>query len=179
MQTATFDASNRTEGIYARQLRDPGRRSRRLDRETLRRELAHELGLRDDALLERLIDFGICADTASAFEALPLLEVAWADGWVDPDERWRVLAVATSFGLELGRPAHAQIELWLAKRPPKALFDAWYALAAARSARRQRGEDDRLVSGIHEIALAAGGVLGFGSVSRAERETIERIRAAL
>lgn len=168
------------EQIYARQLASCSIGPSEPEREALRRELKRELGVRDPELLDRLLELGIHPETAAAFEAMPLVEVAWADAFVDSEERWRVLAVATSFGLELGRPAHAQLELWLARRPAQALIEGWYALAAER--RRGRfdpGASARLLAGIHEVADAAGGILGLGAVSRVERETIDRIRAAI
>jgi len=146
----------------------------------LRNHLGAELEIRDGALLDLLIEQGIAPDTAAAFEALPLVEVAWADGEVDHEERWRVLATATALGLELGRPDHAQLELWLKRRPPQELFDAWYRFAEGRHAIPDaRSRARRVIEGIHEVATAAGGLLGFGAVCGAEREAIARIRQAL
>jgi tellurite resistance protein len=145
-----------------------------------RAELARELECGEGAWLDPLLELGIAPDTAPAFEALPLVEVAWSDGSVDTEERWRVLAAATAFGLELGRPAHAQLELWLEERPAQALFDAWYGFAAQalvgrRTARRAR----RVIEAAHEVAVAAGGIFGLGAVSRPERTVVERIRETL
>jgi len=145
-----------------------------------RAELARELDCPEGAWLDALLALGITPDTAPAFEALPLVEVAWSDGSVDAEERWRVLAAATAFGLELGRPAHAQLELWLEDRPAQALFDAWYAFAArVLVGRRAAPRVQRLLDAAHEVAVAAGGFLGMGAVSKSERAAVERIREAL
>ena len=171
-----------SEEAYVRQIETERLRRLRVTsaRERLRAELGAELGIEDDALLARLIELGITPDTAPAFEALPLVEVAWADGEVDAEERWRVLTGATAFGLELGRPAHAQLELWLTRRPNQELFEAWYAFAAEvlalpESAQRAR----RVLEGARDVAMATGGLLGGGRVSRAERAVIGRINQAL
>jgi hypothetical protein len=149
-------------------------------RKALRTDLGVELEIRDVGLLDRLVELGITPDTAAAFEALPLVEVAWADGDVDPEERWRVLGIATAFGLELGRPAHAQLELWLIRRPPGDLFDAWYRFAERRFSTAEAAERARRVlEGVHEVAVASGGLFGFGAVSGAEREATARIHQAL
>lgn len=150
------------------------------DRERLRAELAVELGLEEDALLDELVELDIAPDTAPAFEALPLVEVAWADGCVDADERWRVLAAATAFGLELGRPAHAQLELWLVQRPRKELLEAWYRFAArALSSGREASRARRVLDEAQKVAAATGGFLGYGAVSGTERAAISQIREAL
>jgi tellurite resistance protein len=149
-------------------------------REQLRRELGAELAIDDSRLLDSLIERGITIDTAAAFEALPLVEVAWADGEIDSQERRRVLALATALGLELGRAALAQLELWLRQKPEEELFEAWYEFAAVGlvgpgpAARVQRA-----LEGALEVANASGGVLGLWTVSGSERAAIDRIRGAL
>lgn len=166
--------ARQVEAVRFRSLWEQGERDR------ARAELGAELEIEDEALLERLIELGIRPDTAPAFEAIPLVEVAWADGAVDREERWRALASASAFGLELGRPAHAQLELWLRRRPEPAIFDAWVAFAElglARPAAAARAR--RVLAAAFEVARAAGGVLGLGRISAAEREVIERIRRAL
>lgn len=145
-----------------------------------RADLAHKLDCPEGAWLDALLALGITPDTAPAFEALPLVEVAWSDGSVDTEERWRVLASATAAGLELGRPAHAQLELWLEDRPAQALFDAWYAFAAQAlagpcAAPRAR----RVIEAAREVAVAAGGIFGLGAVSRPERAVVSHIRETL
>jgi tellurite resistance protein len=149
-------------------------------REEMRRELGAELGIKDARFLDGLLDLGIRSETAAAFESLPLLEVAWADGEIDSQERWRVLSLVAAFGLELGRPAHAQLELWLRQKPEEKLFEAWYEFAAIGlvgpgPAARVR----RVLEGALEVANASGGALGFWTVSGAERAALDRIRGAL
>lgn len=164
---------------YARQL-EAADRGRRSDRERLRADLAAELELEGSALLDELIELGITPDTAPAFEALPLVEVAWSDGRVDADERWRVLAAATAFGLELGRPAHAQLELWLTRRPAQELIEAWHLFAASGLTRREAAaRARRVLEEAHAVAAATGGLLGYGAVSGPERAAVSRIREAL
>jgi tellurite resistance protein len=145
-----------------------------------RRALGAALEIEDESLLDALLDLGVTADTASAFEALPLVEVAWADGDVESQERWRVLTLATAFGLELGRSAQAQLELWLTHRPEPELFEAWYrfasgGLAGPAAASRAR----RVLEGAVEVAKAGGGVFGLWTVSTSERSAIDRIGRAL
>jgi len=167
------------EELYARQAGSVAR-GPLAERDRLRSDLAAELELEEGGLLDALLELGITPDTAPAFEALPLVEVAWADGAVEDEERWRVLAGSTAFGLELGRPAHAQLELWLERRPSQELFDAWHAFAIrGLSHRRAAPRARRVLEECREVAAAAGGLLGNGGISRSERATVSRIRDAL
>jgi hypothetical protein len=156
------------------------RRDRHRAADTLR--LAEALETRDLDRAHRLIELGITAETLPAFEALPFVAVAWADGHVDREERWCVLEEATAFGLELGSPAHALLESWLAKPPRPALLDAW-ALHAAGVYGDARGpaalQRRRLLLGMDRVASAAGGLLGLRAVSGAERRAIARLSEVL
>jgi hypothetical protein len=83
-------------------------------------------------------------------------------------------------GLELGRPAHAQLELWLKRRPEKELLEAWYEFAGSGLANRaSASRARRIIEGSLEVARVAGGVLGFRPVSSSERAAIDRIRQVL
>jgi hypothetical protein len=138
------------------------------------RRLAEALGLGDEPRVSALFALGITAETAPAFEALPLVEVAWADGSVGEEERWRLLEAAARLGVEFGRPAHALLESWLVRRPDPELFAAWHEWA-----RGAPGQPRLLLEAAERVAGAAGGLLGFGVVSRAERRAIDGIHHSL
>jgi hypothetical protein len=138
------------------------------------RRLADALGLGDESRAAGPFALGITAETAPAFEALPLVEVAWADGGVGEEERWRLLEAATRLGVEFGRPAHALLEGWLVRRPDPELFAAWHEWA-----RGMPGQARLVLEAAERVAGAAGGLLGFGMVSRAERRAIEGIHQSL
>ena len=181
---AAHDASMRAparEAAYLRQIEGARQRSPRArrGRSALRAELGRELDVYDGPLLEELLGLGITPETAPAFEALPLVCVAWADGAVDPEERWRVLSVATAFGLEFGSPAHAQLELWLMRRPPKSVVDAWERFSLRLSQREMDRRAMRVLEGAEEVAKAAGGLFGIGTVCASERAAIDGLREAL
>ncbi len=170
------------EDAYIRQLETQRLQRQRAagDRERMRAELAAELEVDGADLLDALLDLGVSAATAAAFEALPLVEVAWADGDVDEAERWSVLARASAFGLDLGMPAHAQLELWLTRKPAPELFELWYRLAAARRVRPGTPTGlDHVIQAARDVAMAAGGILGLGGVSRSERAVLQRVGGAL
>lgn len=146
----------------------------------VRAELRAKLALEDEDLVAHLVGLGIHAGIASAFEALPLAEVAWADGEVEADERRIVLALAMRHGLEPGCPAHAQLELWLTKRPEPELLEAWHRFAAGRRHLPQAAADARrLLDDVRAVAMASGGLFGIRPVSGSERVVIARISEVL
>ena len=147
-------------------------------REEEARRLASELGLPLGPEAHALLDFGVDAERAPAFFALPLVEVAWADGAVDADERWRVLEAATGYGVELGRPSHALLEHWLESRPAAALVEVWHTLAAGGWLARDPCAN-RLLEQASAVAASAGGVLGFATISRAERRKLDALERSL
>jgi len=136
-------------------------------------QLCRALDTDQTPLVERLVAHGIGPEHVPAFHALPLVEVAWADGSIDEQERWRVLEAATRFGVEFGRPAHQLLETWLASPPASELYDLWHKLALHS---RPVG---RVLQSAEGVAAAAGGLFGFATISRSERQVLTRIRRSL
>jgi hypothetical protein len=141
--------------------------------EMSREALSKASGITKPEVLDRLLKLGIQAQTLAALSIVPLVEVAWADGALDPKERRAVLEHAGGAGISSGSPAYGLLEAWLEHRPSQQLLDAWRDLV--RAIREQIGpeEAERLKAEIVErarvVARASGGVLGLGSkVSNAE-----------
>ena len=79
--------------FFRRQSED--HRAKLREQETLgqRREaLKHVAVITDDATIDRILDLGITAETWAAVSLVPLVEVAWANGQVEEQERRSVLA---------------------------------------------------------------------------------------
>ena len=156
------------------------RRRRRAEEVADVESLARSLGIAPDAVPPVMLEAGLTVENSTAFELLPLIEVAWADGEVDGEERWRVLSHGVALGLVLGGPAHACIELWLRERPSEALFEAWHELAASRHRPPEDAPDaERLCEAAQAVASAACGVFGLRTVSSAEAAAIQRMEASL
>lgn len=141
--------------------------------ETNREALSKASGITKPEVLDRLQQLGIQTQTLAALCIVPLIEVAWADGALDAEERRVVLEHAGAAGITSGSPAYGLLEAWLEHRPSQRLLDAWRDLVQA--IREQIGDEEagRLKAEIVErarvVARASGGVLGLGSkVSRAE-----------
>ncbi len=154
---------------------------------TLRRELTAnllKLYINDDETLRQLVDLDIGSDTLAALSLVPLVEVAWADGNVDADEREAILAAAESQGLKRNSASGKLLGQWLAAKPDPAMLSAWKEYVRALSA-RLKGEERRmalkqgLLGRARAVAEASGGFLGFGSkVSDSEQAVLDDLERA-
>ena len=146
--------------------------------------LAQQSGIRDESLLNELIDHGVSAETLSALVLVPLVAVAWAVGELDDRERAAILSAASDLGVSRESPNFALLESWLTKPPDPRLFDAWIEYAKQLGgALRSEGRDvlsEDLVGRAREVARASGGILGLGSkVSAPEQRVLDRLVKAL
>ena len=150
--------------------------------------LAEKLQIDNPDLLARVRALGVTADTAPAFFAAPLVQVAWAEGSVSKREQEAVLHLARERGIEEGSPAYAQLGEWLAARPADALFDTAVEVIKAGFAvlplKEREERIQRVVDACHKVAEASGtglaSLLGLGDgVSRAEASMLDTINNKL
>ena len=148
--------------------------------EATREALGKASGITKPAILEKLIELGIRAETVAALSIVPLVEVAWADGALDAKER---RAVVERAGVARDSTAGSLLEAWLDRRPDPSLLIAWTHLVQAMS--EQLGPDGvaRLKTGLLEraraVAAATGGLFGVGSkISAPEAAMLAKLEAA-
>ena len=149
------------------------------DRETL----ALASGIHDEGTLRLLIDLTVSLDVLSAMTLVPLVEVAWADGQMDTEERAAILRAAADQGIDPASRAHDLLARWLDRRPPAGLFDAWraYIQVVLEPLLPEEREQLReaLIGRARAVAEAAGGFLGIGAISKEEEQVLERLARAL
>jgi hypothetical protein len=148
--------------------------------EATREALGKASGITKPAVLDKLIELGIRAETVAALSIVPLVEVAWADGAIDAKERRAVLERA---GVSQDSTAGALLATWLDRRPDPKLLTAWTHLVQAMSEQLGPDEAARLKTGLLEraraVAAAAGGMFGVGSrISTAEAAMLAKLEAA-
>lgn len=144
--------------------------------EARRDALAAASGIRDAAVLDKLVASDISPETLAALALVPLVAVAWADGTVEPKERDAVLAGAEQTGIEKRDVGHALLEGWLAERPGDELLEAWReyvrglhgTLDAVALAALKRD----VLARARAVAEAAGGFLGLGRKVSSEEEAV-------
>jgi hypothetical protein len=154
----------------------------KLDAQRSKDELRKASGMTDDAVLEKLAHLGLRANTIAALSLVPLIQVAWADGTIQDNERTAILQGAHGKGLEKGTDGYALLQAWLAKRPSDELIEAWEAYIKALTGQlndeQNRLLKNQIVGFAKMVAAAAGGFLGIGKVSATEEKVLQRIEAA-
>jgi hypothetical protein len=151
--------------------------------EETRDALAEASGIRDQAVLQKLVELGVRPESVAPLALVPIVEVAWADGRVDEKERQAVLDAADARGIRAGDLQHGLLQSWLLHRPSAALFEAWQHYVAGLCAQLDEAQRTTLRAELLDrargVAEASGGFLGLGSkVSPRERAVLERLEAA-
>tara|TARA_R110002072_G_scaffold13481_2_gene56845 strand:+ start:34566 stop:35153 length:588 start_codon:yes stop_codon:yes gene_type:complete len=146
-------------------------------------KLAADTGIHDQHVLQELLDLNFTPQNLLALWLVPLTQVAWADGRVEPAEREAVLQALQKHGYSENSPAWHLLESWLDHKPCDEVLAVWkdYARALVESAGEKRviALRNDLRNRAREVSQAAGGVFGFGKVSCAEESVIQQIEDAL
>lgn len=154
----------------------------KLDDKRSREDLRKASGMTDDAVLDKLVELGLSAQTITALSLVPLVTVAWADGSVQDNERASILQAAHGKNLEAGSAGHTLLESWLTTPPGPKLLEAWEAymkaLAGQLNDEQNRMLRNQIVGFAKVIAESSGGILGIGKVSKGEESIIQRIEGA-
>ena len=141
-------------------------------------------GITDEQLLDRLVALNLSGELMTAFELLPIIEVAWADGEVDERERRAILSAAQEQGIEEGSRAYEMLERRLREGPQEDARKIWflYAEALRKTLSPQELETFRndLLDVCRRVAAASGGLLNISfTVSANEKRVIDAVSRAL
>jgi hypothetical protein len=147
-------------------------------KEATREELSRISGIKNTAILDRLIQLGVHAETLVALSIVPLAEVAWADGAIDAKEEQAILDRAAKSGVTPGSTSYDLLKSWLERRPEPRLLTAWIHMVQGINENLTPEQVEALRAGLVEraraVASASGGVLGVGKISSAEAEMTTR-----
>ncbi len=123
---------------------------------------------------------GMTKQTWRALPLLPLVTVAWADGHVQDAERAVILRLARDFGVD--DDGMLLVENWLAHPPTREAAQNGQQLLVhlcRTGGVADEGLLDDVVQFAHEVARAAGGFFGFGSIDRTEADAIDALASAI
>jgi hypothetical protein len=137
--------------------------------DTNREALAKAAGIGNPAVVDKLLELGVKAETVAALALVPLVEVAWADGKLDSRERGVILERARQSGLAAGSVEDALLEAWLDRRPDPKLLTAWTHLVRGVSEQLGREESTRLERRGGGAGAAGGRLPGLIARRRAVR----------
>ena len=128
--------------------------------------LERATGIDDPDLLRLLMDEGLRPETLVALLLAPLVEIAWADGWVSALERNTFRAELGRIGIRPSSPAGCIMRRWLEEGPPKGLMEAWRAyvesLEETIDTEAYAGLGDHILRLCRSEADSDGGVLRIG-----------------
>ncbi len=144
--------------------------------------LAHVSRIRNDAVLQKLVELGVRPETLVSLRLIPLVEMAWACGSVDEKEKAAVFAAAEHDGWAKDQPDYKILEQWMEHRPDPKLLEAWLSyvrgLAEHLSPAEKAQFKKDLMTHAHDIATASGGLLGLRKISPGEAEMLKKLDAA-
>jgi SpoVK/Ycf46/Vps4 family AAA+-type ATPase len=145
----------------------------------IEQSLKESTGIVDQHVLQELRSVEITPRSLAAFSMFPAVFVAWSDGHIEAAERDAILKAAKHQGIYANSPSYELLEHWLAQRPSSELEGAWkdfiHAIRTAISDRAFRELRGAAIERAESIAKAAGGFLGIGSVSHAERTALAEL----
>jgi hypothetical protein len=145
-------------------------------------KVAHVTGIVEDHVLSSLVQAGVRADTLAAVTLVPLVEIAWCDGDVAPEERDAVLNAAVANGIHPDSTAYALLKRWLDERPNPRIIEAWkeyvHELARVTPKKTIAAMKKNMLDRAHRVAAAAGGFLGLSTVSKHEHAKIDELAKA-
>ena len=144
--------------------------------------LAQVSGIKDEAVLDKLIQLNIRPEVLATIFAIPLVAVAWADGELQEKERDELFRYVHKAGLSNKMVDTTIISVWLKQKPAPELMEAWthyiQALCKQLSPEERQSLKTEVLTDARTVANAAGGFLGFGTLSPEEQEVLNRLEAA-
>lgn len=151
-------------------------------REEKKKEFREYLDIDDDEIVNALVDLEVEPETLVAFSLVPLVEVAWADGEIQQEEREAIIKAAVERGVDESSPTCNLLRNWLQTKPSPELLEVWKsyveALKPSLGDRAKAHLRDGTLDRAREIADAAGGFLGVATISAAEKKMIEELEQA-
>lgn len=148
------------------------------------KQALQEFGINDQDLMKKLLEAGFSADSARALFLVPLIEVAWADGQVQEDERRAVLELMKQREIEEGSEAYRCASDWLETKPTDQKFRvASELLKPVVDELKKSGQDtsEWILEAAQKVANATGGLFGFGwnMISKEEKEILVKLSKQL
>ena len=152
-------------------------------RESSREAVSRLTGINNQDVLSALADMKLGGAATLVMSMYPLVEIAWADGVLDADERKVVLEQAASVGIKPGTEAAVFLESWLHEKPEHGWHQLW-ADYMRELLKKMKLEDREMLKNevlgrARLVAEASGGVMGLGfNVSATEKVMLEKLEKA-
>ena len=153
---------------------------KKIDKQSIR----ETTGVVDEELLDRLVELNLDGELMAAFNLLPLIEIAWADGAVDNRETHAVLSAAEEHAIHPGSKAYTMLATRLREGPSKDARKLWFHYAETLRTTLNATELEQfrkdLLDTCRHVAEISGGLLNVAfTVSASERKVMEAVERAL
>jgi len=153
---------------------------KKVDKESIRKRT----GIKNERLLDALVSLNLSGDLLAAFNLLPLVEVAWADGAVDEREVRALMTALEQQGVLAGTAAHSRMEFAIKHGPDPEAKKLWYAYAEelknTLSARELAEFRQDILDTARTVANVSGGLLNIAfTVSPNEQRVLDAVEKAL
>src|SRR3989339_1819143 len=137
-------------------------------------------GIVNKAVLKELVSLTVRPEIFSALCLVPFIEVAWASGKIEEQERKAVLKGAQKLGYGEDQ---AKLQEWLVRKPDATLTDAWkvylQGLCEILSSEAILALKTDITGHAKAVAEASGGFLGLvNPISPAELRVLDSIAAS-
>lgn len=146
-----------------------------------REDLAQETGITEVEILNDMQELGYTRDTIEKLLPLmPLVEVAWAEGWVTDRERKRIHELAARRGITEDTLEFKQLTAWLNEQPTDEFFHRTMRIIRAflntLTPAKRTYHRTKVIADCISVAKASGGLLGLSSrISETEMRMMEQI----
>jgi hypothetical protein len=140
-------------------------------------------GITNEEILQKLVDLNVRPEIVASLALVPLIEVAWADGKVDEEEKTAVLEAAAESFISKDSPDFDLLRQWMKHKPSPKLLEAWIyyikGLCEQLTVHQKNAIKKDLIGHARQVAEATGGILGFGSkISKQEQEILAKLESA-
>jgi hypothetical protein len=150
-----------------------------------KKALSKASGIANDKILSTLVELEIRPEILASLTLLPLIEVAWADGEIDSQEKKAILLAASKTRFAKGSVNYDLLKQWIDHKPTPRLFSAWFeyiqGICESLSEKEIRELKNEIMNHTREIAKASGGFLGMGigeMISDAEKAMLNKLEGA-
>jgi hypothetical protein len=152
--------------------------------EKTKEDLKKVSGIANESVLEKLVALGIRPETVASLSLVPLIEVAWADGQLDTEEKKAILLAATEAGFARESIDYELLKQWITHKPTARLLEAWThycaGLCEALTQKERISLKEEILAHARDVAKASGGLLGLGigsMISAAENAVLKKLEA--
>ena len=145
--------------------------------------LAQVSGITNEDILQKLVDLNVRPEILASLALVPLIEVAWADGKVDEEEKAAVLEAAEELFVSKDSPDFDLLRQWMKHKPTPKLLEAWKhyikGLCGELTQHQKNALKKDLIGHARQVAEATGGILGFGNkISKPEQKMLDKLESA-